>query len=147
MFLELNADKIQYSPEYRPGQWKWIFPNQAVRDVKNLAQSEEVKQTFYDDHLYPWLTKNIIELTSEQQKQPGGTFRDAVDDQVHQMESTESFKECPNCHFNQIKKRARKCPSCKQNLSESKLKAARTQDEEATFFRKPPLMKKESTTT
>jgi hypothetical protein len=120
MFLKLEEGTCQYTEDYHPSQWKWCLTDQQVEAAKEIENSQTTKDFLYKSHLHPWMTELINEVV-EEQKYCDGIFKDEIDRKVEAMDQQKDLRTCNNCN-NQVPKRIRKCPKCKMDISQSKLK-------------------------
>jgi hypothetical protein len=120
--FELNTTgRLQWNSEYVPGKWMTKQCDE-LKYVKFIDQLPEVKKTHYEEHLYPYLTSVIATVAREQETTIGDlvVISDDIDRTVAQNKYAECYKNCYACGEKSIPKAKVNCPSCKQNINQSK---------------------------
>ena len=135
-----NVGMIQCTEEYKPGIW--FLKELTDRDIQGIRECDkesEVKSAHYNRHLYPMWAEAIAAVANDQTRlelNGAMVYEDIIDNMVKEKEEDSNFKRCYDCGQGKIALKKIKCPSCKTNLKQSKMRFL-GMDEKLTYTEKP----------
>ena len=126
-FFQLNRNgDLQTRSDLKPGIWLMKGIGEDVKQkIKFIDKIDEVKQTHYDRHLYPYWSRIIKEVIEDQRMEhhedsDEPLFVDSIDDCAAVKKKNAMYKKCFDCNTNDIDMNKINCPNCKTNLKQSK---------------------------